>query len=317
MMTASTHHSMRLLAIRLSAFGDVIHTIPAVAALRDAGHEIAWVVERPYRDLVALVAGVDTIAVSMKEWGRTLVASRGEMLAARAAMRGFDAAIDFQGLIKSASLAWLSGAKERYGFGRGAIREAPAGVFLNHRVVVDRASHVVEWNLALARAVDPRIEAVPPVDFAVYADDPSGKLRGLQQRIVLLPGAGRPEKEWGAGNFGELARRIGPAALVAWGPGERDLAESIGADVAPQTSLRELAWLLRSARLVIGGDTGPLHLAAALGTPLVGLYGPTDPRRNGPYGQLDHVVETWTTTKSMQSISVDAVMRTIDAVLPN
>src|ERR1051325_9841530 len=89
---------MKLLAIRLSAFGDVIHTIPAVVALRDLGHEIVWVVERPYRDLVALVARVDTISVSMKEWGRGFMTKRGEMFAARAAMRGFDAAIDFQGL---------------------------------------------------------------------------------------------------------------------------------------------------------------------------------------------------------------------------
>ncbi len=296
---------MKLLAIRLSAFGDVIHTIPAVVALRDLGHDVVWVVERPYRDLVALVARVDTISVSMKEWGRAFVASRGEMFAARAAMRGFDAAIDFQGLIKSASLAWVSGAKLRYGFGRGAIREGAAGVFLNRRVDVDRETHVVEWNLELARAVDGHVGEAPNVDFSHYAEDPSGKLRDLKGRIVLLPGAGRPEKQWN--HFPELARRIGPEALVAWGPGEHDLAESIGADVAPQTSLRELAFLLKNAKLVVGGDTGPLHLAGALGTPVVGIYGPTNPLRNGPYGQLDRVVESWSTTKSMDTINVDAV----------
>jgi heptosyltransferase-1 len=296
---------MKLLAIRLSAFGDVIHTIPAVVALRDLGHDIVWVVERPYRDLVALVARVDTISVSMKEWGRAFVASRGEMFAARAAMRGFDAAIDFQGLIKSASLAWVSRAKLRYGFGRGAIREGAAGVFLNRRVDIDRETHVVEWNLELARAVDRHVGKAPNVDFSHYAEDPSGKLGDLNGRIVLLPGAGRPEKQWN--HFAELARRIGPEALVAWGPGEHDLAKSIGADVAPQTSLRELAFLLKNAKLVVGGDTGPLHLAAALGTPVVGIYGPTNPLRNGPYGQLDRVVESWSTTKSMDTINVDAV----------
>ena len=300
---------MKLLAIRLSAFGDVIHTIPAVVALRDLGHDVVWVVERPYRDLVALVARVDTIGVSMKEWGRAFVASRGEMFAARAAMRGFDAAIDFQGLIKSASLAWVSGARLRYGFGRGAIREGAAGVFLNHRVDADRERHVVEQNLELARAVDRHVGAVPAVDFSHYVADPSGKLADLRQRVVLLPGAGRADKQWGRDNFAELARRIGRDALVAWGPGERDLAEGVGADVAPQTTLRELAFLLKNARLVIGGDTGPLHLAAALGTPVVGIYGPTNPLRNGPYGQLDHVVESWTTTKSMDNINVDDVLR--------
>lgn len=296
---------MKLLAIRLSAFGDVIHTIPAVVALRDLGHDVVWVVERPYRDLVALVARVDTIAVSMKEWGRAFVASRGEMFAARAAMRGFDAAIDFQGLIKSASLAWVSRAKLRYGFGRGAIRESAAGVFLNRRVDVDKARHVVGWNLELARAVDANVQ-LPSVDFSHYAADPSGKLASLKGRIVLLPGAGRPDKQWP--KFGELARRIGPEALVAWGPGEHDLALAVGADVAPQTTLRELAFLLQHAKVVIGGDTGPLHLAAALGTPVVGIYGPTNPLRNGPYGQLDSVVESWSTTKSMDTINVDDVL---------
>jgi lipopolysaccharide heptosyltransferase I len=299
---------MKLLAIRLSAFGDVIHAIPAVVALRDLGHEIVWVVERPYHDLVSLVARVDTISVSMKEWRRAFVASRAEMFAARAAMRGFDAAIDFQGLIKSASLAWVSRAKLRYGFERGAIREAAAGVFLNRRVEVDKARHVVDWNLELAHAVDPRVR-MPDVDFSPYADDPSGKLRELQGRVVLLPGAGRPEKQWS--KFAELARRLGSEALVAWGPGEHDLALAIGADVAPQTSLRELAFLLKNAKLVIGGDTGPLHLAAALGTPVVGIYGPTNPLRNGPYGQLDRVVETWTATKSVDNINVDDVLRKI------
>jgi lipopolysaccharide heptosyltransferase I len=298
---------MKLLAIRLTAFGDVIHTVPAVVALRDLGHEIVWVVERPYRDLVAVVARVDTISVSMKEWGHAFVSKRGEMFAARAAMRGFDAAIDFQGLIKSASLAWVSRAKLRYGFGRSAIREGPAGVFLNRRVDVDRAAHVVDQNLELARAVDSHVGGAPRVDFSHYPDDPSGKLRDLAGRVVLLPGAGKPEKQWS--RFPELARVIGKDALVAWGPGERDLAESIGADVAPQTSLRELAWLLGHARLVIGGDTGPLHLAAALGTRVVGIYGPTNPLRNGPYGQLENVVESWSTSKSMDTINVDAVVR--------
>jgi len=298
---------MKLLAIRLSAFGDVIHTIPAVVALRDLGHEIVWVVERPYRDLVALVARVDTISVSMKAWGRAFVSSRGEMFAARAAMRGFDAAIDFQGLIKSASLAWVSRAKLRYGFGRGAIREGAAGVFLNRRIDVDEAKHIVEQNLELARAVDAHVSGVPRVDFSHYADDPSGKLRELTGRIVLLPGAGRPDKQWK--KFPELAQRLGKDALVAWGPGEHELAQSIGADVAPQTNLRELAWLLQHARLVIGGDTGPLHLAAALGTPVVGIYGPTNPLRNGPYGQLDRVVESWSTTKSIDTINVEDVIQ--------
>jgi heptosyltransferase-1 len=302
---------MKLLAIRLSAFGDVIHTIPAVVALRDLGHEIAWVVEQPYREIVAAVARVDTIGVSMKEWGR----EPGRVFAARAAMRGFDAAIDFQGLIKSASLAWVSGAKVRYGFERGAIREGAAGVFLNRRINVDRAKHVVEWNLELARAVDPRVDGVPHVDFSAFSHDPSGKLAELHDRVILIPAAGRRDKEWPVERFAELADRIGKEALVVWGPGERDRAEAIGADVAPQTSLRELAYLLEHARVAVGGDTGPVHLAAALGTPVIGLYGPTNPARNGPYGQLANVVESYNTTKLMEAIDVAAVKHKINGIV--
>jgi lipopolysaccharide heptosyltransferase I len=297
----------KLLVIRLSAFGDVIHTIPAVVALRDAlpQIEIAWAVEPAYAQLVELVAGVTAIRVSLKKW------SLARIREARRSVRGFDDAIDFQGLIKSALIARASGAKRRYGFAKDVIREKPAAWFLNRPVSIDRSRHVVEWNLALARALAPAISSVPEVDFGPFANDPSGKLRAFSNRIVCLPGAGRAEKQWPAERFADLARRLGNDVLVACGPGEEPLGLAIGAKLAPPTTFRELAFLLRSARLVIGGDTGPLHLAAALGVPVAGLYGPTDPARNGPYGQLGNVVESFTTTKSMQSISVDDVLRLV------
>jgi lipopolysaccharide heptosyltransferase I len=315
---ASTAGLTSVLVFRLSALGDVIHTIPAVVALKNALPEanVGWVVERPYRDLVRTVTGVETIPVSMKKWGRAFVSSRGEMFAARASMRGFDVAVDFQGLIKSASLAWVSRARVRYGFDRDAIREGPAGVFLNRRVSVDPALHIIEQNLALARAVAPSVGSVPEVDFAPFAADPSGKLRELKDSVVLVPGAGRPDKQWPPERFGEVARRIGDRRVIAvWGPDEEALAAATGCEVAPPTDLRELAWLLKHARLVIAGDTGPLHLAAALGTRVVALFGPTDPRRNGPYGQLGNVVETWSTTKSIEAIRPDDVLQKVEKVL--
>lgn len=302
----------RLLVIRLSAFGDVIHTIPAVVALRDAlpEAEISWAVEPVYAELVETVARVKAIRVSLKKW------SVARIVAARRDVRGFETSIDFQGLIKSSLIGRASGARERYGFARDVIREKPAAWFVSRQVAIDRSSHVVEWNLDLARAVAPAISGVPHVDFTSFVEDPLGKLTGFKNRIVLLPGAGRPGKQWPIDRFTELAQRIGSDALVVWGPGEEALARAIGAEVAPSTNLRELAWILRHAQLAIGADTGPLHLAAALGTPLVGLYGPTNPARNGPYGQLDHVVETFTSTKSMQTITVEDVMRLILKINP-
>jgi heptosyltransferase I len=294
----------RLLVIRLSALGDVIHTIPAVVALRER-HEIGWAVEAPYRELVEVVAGVRAIPVSLKRW------SLRNIREARRAVRGFDAAIDFQGLVKSALLARASGAKDRIGFAKEFIREKPAAWLLNHRRHIDPSRHVVEWNLQLAG-----VEKAPVVDFGKFCGDRLQPVPGQAEacpHIVLLPGAGRPEKQWP--HFRQLAQRLGDRALVAWGPGEEQLAKAVGARMAPPTNLRELARLLRDAALVVGGDTGPLHLAAALGTPVVGLYGPTNPARNGPYGQLGNVVESYSTTKSMKSIGVDDVMRRIGEVL--
>jgi len=276
----------RLLVVRLSAFGDVIHTIPAVVALRQF-YDIDWVVRPAYRELVEIVAGIRAITPRQ--------------------IRGHEVVIDFQGLMKSAILARLSGAKNRYGFAYDFVREKPAAWLMNHRVAIDPTKHVIEWNFQLASAVERNL-VMPRVDFKPFcADGP----KGFAGRVVLLPGAGKTEKQWPVERFRELANRIGPKALAVWGPGEREMAEAIGAEVAPPTSFRELARVLREASVVVGSDTGPLHLAAALGTRVVGLYGPTNPRRNGPYGQIENCVETFTTTKSMLDISADDVMRKI------
>lgn len=294
----------RLLVLRLSAMGDVIHTIPAVVSLKGSA-DITWVVEAPYRELVEIVAGVPAIPVRMKKWAREPRAA----IAALRSMRSFEASIDFQGLIKSAMLGALSGAKRRYGFDSSAIREKPALLFTNRKVPVDTRRHVVDQNLQLAGEV-----ATAQPAAANWQPFPTA-MPGFDGAVVLLPGAGKPNKLWPVERFRELARRIGPKALVVWGPGEQQLAEAIGARLAPPTNLRELAGLLQKAEVVIGADTGPLHLAAALGTKVLGLYGPTDPRRNGPYGQLGYCIDRFPTTKSMESISVEEVMKTLDRVV--
>ena len=294
----------RLLVIRLSALGDVIHTLPAVMSLRDA-FDVSWVVEKTYAELVEIVAGVRPVPVRLKKW------SLGEINAARRSVKGFDVAVDFQGLIKSALLARAS-ASQRYGFAREAVREKPASMFYNHRVKVDRSKHVVDWNNELAGAVgQPGNPATRQPDWKSFADDANGRLERFKNKIVLLPGAGRMEKIWPLQRFKELGKRYGREAVVVWGPGELDLARAIGGTIAPETNLRELAFLLQHARVAVGGDTGPLHLADAVGTRVVGLYGPTDPARNGPYGQLHRTIRRST----MESITTDEVMRKIDEVL--
>ncbi len=285
----------RLLVLRLSALGDVIHTIPAVVALKEH-YDVTWVVEAPYRELVEIVAGVKTIPVRMK---------KEPMSALRAVkqMRGFDVSIDFQGLIKSAALPWAARVKERVGFAEP--REKIARWLATTRVAVAPSLHVIEQNLELIRPIRPIGPISPNWELFPQAIEARGE-------VVLLPGAGKPNKIWP--HMRALAERLGARALVVWGPGEQVLAQSLGARMAPPTNLRELAFLLKSAQVVIGGDTGPLHLAAALGTKVIGLYGPTDPRRNGPYGQLQHVIDRFRSTKSMESISVEEVVKMLERV---
>ncbi|HSP17055.1 MAG TPA: lipopolysaccharide heptosyltransferase I [Thermoanaerobaculia bacterium] len=295
----------RLLVIRLSALGDVVHTIPAVLSLRD-WYDVSWIVEKPYAELVRIVAGVAPIPVQLKRWSLSAI---GET---RRAARGFDVVVDFQGLIKSALIA-RGAAPLRYGFAREAVREKPAAFFYNRKIKVDQTKHVVGWNLQLAAALLRNPAETPPrPSWSAFPQDPQNRLSELTHKIVLLPGAGRLEKLWPFDHFRQLVRHYGERAVVVWGPGEIDLARAIGGVLAPPTDLRELAFILQHAEIVIGGDTGPLHLADALGARVVGLYGPTDPRRNGPYSQLQRVIRP---ANTMEAIAVDDVVRKIEEVL--
>ena len=293
----------RLLVVRLSALGDVIHAIPAVVSLRDSFDEIHWVVERPYAELVEIVAGVTPIPVRLKKWSREAIKD------ARKNVKGFDVAIDFQGLLKSALLTRASGARDRYGFSRRAVREKPAALFYNHKVDVDQTQHVVDWNKQLAAAVGDR-QLSSTADWKAFPPNAHARLTQFTNSIVLLPGAGRPEKLWPVERFRDLVARYRDTVVVP-GPGERAIAEQIGGPIAPDTNLRELAFVLQHAKIVIGGDTGPLHLADALGTRVVGLYGPTDPRRNGPYNQPGRTIKA----DSMDAISAAEFIRKIEEVL--
>ncbi|MGZ8867242.1 MAG: lipopolysaccharide heptosyltransferase I [Thermoanaerobaculia bacterium] len=305
---------MRILVTRLSALGDVIHTIPAVSLLSPVA-EVSWVVEAPYAELVELVAGVAAIPVRLQRWARSPLASRGAAGEAARRVRGFDIAVDFQGLIKSAGVAWLSRAPVRFGFDRDAIREKVALFFTNRHISVDRTRHVVDWNRQLAEAVtDNRMPA--PEQWNEFAADPNHKTDRYAQRIVLLPGAGKPNKLWRPQSFRSIVDRYPERTVVAWGPGEKHLAEAIGGDIAPETNLRELAALFGKASVVVGADTGPIHLAAAMGTKVIGLYAPTDPRRNGPYAQIDSTIDHYRSGQhGMDSIRPDEVLGRLEEVL--
>ncbi|HXI11962.1 MAG TPA: lipopolysaccharide heptosyltransferase I [Thermoanaerobaculia bacterium] len=321
-----------MLVLRLSALGDIIHTLPAVRLLRDAlpDTRLGWVVEAPYRELIEIVAPVDEVfTVATKRWRREplLASTRSAIAGARRDLARFaegQTSVDFQGLIKSALMGSLSGASVRYGFAAPVIRERLASLFINRPLNVNPGIHIVEINSSLARAVTGSNGETPHVDLTDFCSFS----RVISQRfpeggIVLNPGAGQSGKMWPSERFAQLARLIrrelGAVPMVVWGPGEKTLAERIclegDAVLAPETNLRELAFLLRQARLVVSGDSGPLHLAAALGTKVLGLYGPTSVARNGPWGQPGHCVESPGNSKLMDSIRVEIVFQKIKELL--
>ena len=295
----------RLLIVRLGSLGDILHALPAVASLRAAFPEarLDWVVEERWKDLIEFNPDLsNTITVSTQAW-RAALDQRGtwrEVRTAVASLRDahYDAALDFQGLLKSALLARLSGARRRIGFGADWVKEAAAAMFYTEHVDPPAGVHVVEMNLALARAAGAENAVIKfplptrPEDEAYVEEEL--RAHHLNDFFILSPGGGWGAKRWPLDRYAllhnALARERGWRSFLNAGPGEEPLVNEFMAQarvVHPvhfPLTLRQLVALVRRARLLVTGDTGPLHVAAAVGTPLVALFGPTDPVRNGPYG---------------------------------
>ena len=291
---------MNILIVRLGALGDVVHAIPAAAALRAAFPDarIDWLVDAKHRAIVDLVTCLDRVAVleapTFKGWSVTVASLR---------TVAYDVALDLQGLLKSAVLARASGASRVIGFSIWHLREKTARPFYSDAHEAE-GGHVIAKNLRLLNALGVNDESIR---FPL-ADVPSAALDELRARVtgpfaLINPGAAWPNKRWPARSYGELASFIhetcGLTPVVLWGPGEEPLAAEViaassGAGVlAPRTSVTDLVALSRAAALVVSGDTGPLHLATAVGTPSVSLFGPTDPARNGPFSSDDIAVSRY------------------------
>lgn len=311
----------RLLIVRLGSMGDVIHALPAATLLRRAfpSATLGWMIEERWaellcapqisragprsagRPLVDAVHVVNTLGwrsapFSRRTWKQVAGAWR-EIRSAK-----YEVALDFQGAVRTALLARGTGAEACIGFERP--REHAAGLFYTHTVEAE-GRHVVEQNTALAAAVAGVSAEAPAVEFPV---DPAAqhscerrlRLHGVRQFAILNPGAGWEGKQWPPERYGEVARGlagVGLRCLVNFGPGEESLARaaaaaSAGAAEAVPSSLSELIAFTRRAQLFIGGDTGPMHLAAALGVPVVALFGPTSPARNGPFATRSMVLRS-------------------------
>jgi lipopolysaccharide heptosyltransferase I len=302
----------RILIVRLSALGDIVHALPVLFAIKRylPSVQVDWLVEEHYAPVLALVPELDRRVIVRARAGgvseKTVTFSGGfGYIRAMSWLRAqrYDAALDLQGLIKSAVWARATGAKRVIGFDRDQLREPQAASLYSETVKPPGAGHVIDKNLAVLEALDVpdspmELTLRPPESHEIAAAiDAAG---GRHQYVVLNPGAAWPNKRWPPDRFGAVAaalfRRTRVRSLVTWGPSERALAESVvaasggAASLAPPTSIADLAILMRDAALAVSGDTGPLHIAAAMGTPLVGLYGPTWPERNGPWDPKDHAI---------------------------
>lgn len=353
-LEGSGSEPLRILVVRLSAMGDVIHGIPAIAALRRErpNLQVGWLVEQRWMELLCahpperlqprseLKPLIDWLHVTDFHGWRKGLSSAGTWRGMSGSMREvravrYHVALDLQGAIRSAMAARLSGAKSRVGAAEP--REGPARR-LYTTLVPTQGAHVVEHALSLASAVAGEDLAYEP---PVFPQDPATEAWadrfcssiGFRPLVIVNPGAGWGAKCWPAGSYGAVARALaerGMAVMANFGPGEERLAEAVreaaGDSARPLScSVSELIALSRRASLFVGGDTGPMHLAAALGVPVVALFGPTRPERNGPYAtravvlrnpeSVDNRSHTDQPDAGLQSISPQQVIAAADELL--
>lgn len=325
------HH--RFLLVRLSSLGDVVHALPAASALRDAFPDarIDWVIDVHWQRLLEGNPDLSEVIVYDRKQAGSLSSSIRKLREAR-----YTCAIDFQGLYKSALLALASGAPRRVGFQSSYAREGRVAILYTDRVN-PRGPHKVDHNCTLVERAGVQL-GPPRFPLTIRPEDDDLVTRELNNRsitdfYVLNPGGGWLSKCWPAERYGELHRKLaerhGWRGVVTVGPGEenlaRDLIRAAGntPPLAIPLALGPLMVLLRRSKLMVSADTGPLHLASALGTPVVGLFGPTDPARNGPFSPSDisvrnprHSITTYARGASyspaMLSITVDQVVEAVE-----
>ena len=334
--TAEHNGPRRILVVRLGSMGDVVHALPAVARLKSRlpRAELSWLIDPRWAPLLKGNPFVDrVIEAPLQRWRRRPLQRETwrQFRALRKLLRQgrFDLAVDFQGLIKSALVTYLSRAERVFGFDKSALREPLAAAFYSDRVGA-AAAHVVDRNLDLASAAASALGLEPTLPAPVHDNEvdfslpPGSAERDLPEGDFVLasPMAGWRSKQWPLDYFAELAailhRKTGMLLLVDCAPADRPEVERV-LTMAParscrihSSSIEGLIAATRRARAVIGLDSGPLHLAAALQVPGVALFGPTDPARNGPYGPSLRVVRSPDATTSYQRGGrIDASMRAI------
>ncbi|HUR45962.1 MAG TPA: lipopolysaccharide heptosyltransferase I [Candidatus Saccharimonadales bacterium] len=307
MNRAAQELPQRILLVRFGAMGDIVHSLPAAAALRrqipDA--QIDWLVEERWRPLLEpgrthfldQVFSINTFEIRKHPLSRS---SRNRVRTLLHALRErrYEVSVDLQGAVKSALVCKLSGAPQIIGFSAPWLREKIAGFVYTNRVN-STATHIVDANMDLVSTLyRNRLPISPrsPIEFPLSDGEPDSLPKEIPTSTfaVMNPGAGWRNKQWPLRSFSTLCDSLlshhGMCTILNCGPQEYALGEQVrsGCEMAKPIiftgSISALIALLRKASLMVGPDTGTMHLAAALGVPTIGIYGPTDPARNGPYG---------------------------------
>jgi len=281
MSIAGIPPSPRILAVRLGAMGDIVHTLPAVAALKrgDTGSHVTWVVEPQWAALLEDNPFVDRLLLLRRGSGAGLLESWRELRTER-----YDFAVDFQGLLKSAVVAAAARPERIFGFERAQLRERAAALFYSDKIAA-RSTHMVDRNCELAAATCGGLRPALPHEFPLPSGRPEGELP--EGHFVLAsPLAGWRSKQWPVEHYRALARRLRRELGIplVWNGREAAHLPPVE-DAFPHVSgVAGLIYATRRAAAVLGVDSGPTHIAAALEKPGVAIFGPTDPARNGPYG---------------------------------
>jgi lipopolysaccharide heptosyltransferase I len=297
----------RIALVKLGALGDVVNAFPLVSALKAEWPtaRLTWIVEARLADLPRLHPGVDAVVtVDTRGWradlrhGRLGAAWSGLGAFARSVAGQFDVAIDAQGLLKSAAVTWLTRARVRVGFAPGDCRERGNAWAMSRHATPVGAVHAVTKNLGLLAALGVRAGA-PTFGIRVPAADEAWAT-AYAPAVTIHPGAGHPGKRWPLERWMALSERLsasGRRVVIVSGPEDRAaVAYAVTAmasppEVAAPPTVGALAALLRRTAVAVAGDTGPLHLAAALGRRTVGVYGPSDPVTAAPFGNKARVLK--------------------------
>jgi heptosyltransferase-1 len=284
--------------------GDVIHALPAVASLKASfpGSHITWIVSSRWAPLLEANPSIDRLVLLDGLTPGALLNARRELQ-----REAFDFAVDFQGLIKSALIAAAAGSPRIFGFDRSQTREKPAALFYSHRML-SAAPHVVDRNLDLANATGAGQRVI---SFPLPPGEPE---QPLPERdfVLACPLAGWESKQWPLEFYGELAKKLDLPLVVNGPPSSADALSRIDGAIPHISGIGGLIYATRRAAAVVGVDSGPLHLAAALGKPGVAIFGPTDPARNGPYGGSLHVLRSPAArTTYKRHAGTDAAMRAV------